>query len=41
MNQFKSLFFTQDFQATGKYYAVVNHNGRWETDVVDDYIPVY
>jgi len=23
------------------YHAVVNYNGRWETDVVDDFIPVY
>lgn len=38
---FKSLFFTQDFQPSGMYHAVVNYNGRWETDVVDDFIPVY
>ena len=35
------MFFTQDFQPSGLYHAVVNYNGRWETDVVDDFIPVY
>lgn len=38
---YKSLFFTQDFQASGLYHAVVNVDGRWETDVVDDFIPIY
>jgi len=23
------------------YHASVNYNGRWETDVIDDLIPVY
>jgi hypothetical protein len=40
-SHYKSLLFTQDFQASGMYHAVVNYNGRWETDVVDDFIPVY
>jgi hypothetical protein len=40
-SEYKSLFFTQDFQKSGMYHAVVNYNGRWETDVVDDFIPVY
>ena len=40
-SDFKSLFFTQEFQPSGMYHAVVNYNGRWETDVVDDFIPVY
>lgn len=28
-NHYKTLFFTQDFQPSGMYHAVVNHNGRW------------
>ena len=40
-SEFRSLMFTQDFQPSGLYHAVVNYNGRWETDVVDDFIPVY
>jgi hypothetical protein len=40
-SEFRSLMFTQDFQPSGLYHAVINYNGRWETDVVDDFIPVY
>lgn len=28
-SEYKSLFFTQDFQSSGMYHAVVNYNGRW------------
>ena len=41
IGHYKSLFFTQDYQESGLYHAVINSNGRWETDVVDDFIPVY
>ena len=40
-NHYKTVFLTNDFQASGLYHAIVNFNGRWETDVVDDFIPIY
>ena len=41
ISHYKSLFLTQDFQETGLYHILINIEGRWETDVVDDYIPIY
>lgn len=38
---YKSLFLTQDFAKDGLYEIIINQNGRYETDVVDDWIPVY
>ena len=32
---------TQDFTSHGLYQIIINQNGRFETDVVDDLIPVY
>ncbi len=29
VSEYRSLFFTQDFQPSGMYHAVVNYNGRW------------
>lgn len=41
VEHYRSLFITQDFEECGLYQVIINQNGRWETDVVDDYIPVY
>jgi|JI9StandDraft_1071089.scaffolds.fasta_scaffold2071352_1 hypothetical protein len=35
------MFITQDFSPDGLYEVIINQNGRFETDVVDDWIPVY
>ncbi len=35
------MFLTQDFVSHGLYEIIINQNGRFETDVVDDWIPVY
>jgi len=32
---------TQDFAKDGLYEILINQNGRFETDVVDDWVPVY
>lgn len=38
---YKSFFLTQDFSESGCYEMVINKNGRYEIDVVDDWVPVY
>ena len=38
---YKTLFVTQDWNEEGRYLLVYNSEGRYETDVVDDYIPVF
>ena len=38
---YKGLFITQDYQDNGLYHIIFNKDGRFETDVVDDFIPVY
>jgi hypothetical protein len=40
ISHYKSLFLTQDFVKHGLYEIIINQNGRFETDVVDDWIPV-
>jgi hypothetical protein len=40
-SHYKSLFITQDYQEKGLYHIIFNKDGRFETDVVDDWIPVY
>lgn len=41
IEHYKSLFLTQDFVNHGLYEIIINQNGRFETDVVDDWVPVY
>ena len=41
MLHYKSLFLTQDFVSHGLYEIIINQNGRFQTDVVDDWVPVY
>ena len=38
---YKTMFVTQDWTEEGRYLLVYNSKGRYETDVVDDYIPVF
>jgi hypothetical protein len=41
IEHYKSLFLTQEFTKHGLYEVIINQNGRFETDVVDDWVPVY
>lgn len=41
VHHYKSMFVTQDWDPNGRYLIVLNSEGRFETEVVDDYIPVY
>lgn len=38
---YKSFFITQNFSENGFYHVIINNKGRFETDVVDDIVPVY
>jgi hypothetical protein len=37
---YKTFFITQNFSQSGMYEIIINNKGRFETDVVDDWVPV-
>lgn len=41
VDHYKSFFITQNLEQNGFYHVIINNQGRFETDVVDDVIPVY
>jgi hypothetical protein len=40
-NHYRSMFITQGYNELGRYEVIVNSEGRFQLEVVDDLIPVY
>ncbi len=38
---FKRLFLVQTITENGKYEVVINRDGNFEVETVDDFVPVY
>ena len=38
---YRTFFITRNFSKEGIYEFVINRDGRWVNEIVDDYIPIY